>query len=156
MQRPLVLAAAVLSVLTLAGCDAATSSTPAKPPPTAAPAPDGSSWTVTHILVAHSKSPAPQHKEIQRTKAEALALAKSLLVDLANGRSFDELVKKFTDDRDAKKVPNTNNETPGSYTFGPGMMVPAFEKAARDTAVGKVTPEPVETDYGYHIIRRDR
>lgn len=155
MRRLLCLAAAA-TLLPLAACDAS-APPPSGRPGTASDAPPAQeTWTVTHVLVAHSGSPAPQHKDLSRTKAEALALAKSLLVDVANGRAFDELVRKFTDDRDAKQKPNTNNETPGSYTFGPGMMVPAFEKAARDTPVGKVTPEPVETPYGYHIIRRDR
>jgi peptidyl-prolyl cis-trans isomerase C len=37
--------------------------------------------------------------------------------------------------------------------FGPGAMVPAFEKAAFETPVGKVS-EPVQTQFGWHIIQR--
>ncbi len=38
--------------------------------------------------------------------------------------------------------------------FGPGQMIPAFEKAISGAKVGEVVG-PIETQFGYHIIRRD-
>ena len=38
--------------------------------------------------------------------------------------------------------------------FGPGQMVPPFEKAAFSMEVGQIS-EPVKTQFGYHIIRVD-
>ena len=37
--------------------------------------------------------------------------------------------------------------------FGPGQMVPPFEKAAYALEVGKYTKEPVETQFGWHVIQ---
>jgi len=37
--------------------------------------------------------------------------------------------------------------------FGRGMMVPPFEQAAFDLPIGSVS-EPVQTQFGYHLIHR--
>jgi parvulin-like peptidyl-prolyl isomerase len=35
------------------------------------------------------------------------------------------------------------------------MMAKAFGVALDKLAVGKITPEPVETPFGFHVIRKD-
>lgn len=146
LRLPLVL----LGLLAVGGCDAGTTEPPRKATP-----PQKVEWTVTHVLIAHKGSPAPQHKSLTRSKDAARMIATSLLAELKAGRPMSEAVEKYTDDRTDKK-PNTNNGKPGSYTFGPGMMAPAFEEAAKATPVGQFAPEPVETPYGFHLVRRDR
>ena len=37
--------------------------------------------------------------------------------------------------------------------FGPGQMVPEFEKAAFALEVGAYTKEPVQTQFGWHVIK---
>jgi peptidyl-prolyl cis-trans isomerase C len=37
--------------------------------------------------------------------------------------------------------------------FGPGQMVPPFESATFNTPIGQVS-EPVQTQFGYHLIHR--
>jgi len=160
MRCPLLAAAlvalAALAALALAACDAGTP-TPTTKKPTPAPAAAGAEWTVTHILIATSDSPSPQHQgKVVRSKAVGKQVAQSLIAEIQAGRAFEDLVTKFTGDLDKDGKPNTNNGKLGSYTFGTGMMVPAFEQAAKDTPVGKVAPEPIETPYGYHIVRRDK
>lgn len=154
-MRLSLLAAALGLLAALVACDMGPAAPPAKKKP--GPTPGAPEWTVTHILIAAKESPAPQHAgKVVRSKPIAKQVAESLISQIQAGRSFDELVPKFTGDLDSAGKPNTNNGKPGSYTFGPGAMVPAFEKAAKELAVGQVTPVPVETDYGYHIIRRDK
>ncbi len=38
-------------------------------------------------------------------------------------------------------------------TFSTGEMVPEFEEAAAKLDEGKITTEPVKSEYGYHIIK---
>ena len=40
--------------------------------------------------------------------------------------------------------------------IGPGQTVPAFEAALATVEEGAIAPEPVETRYGFHVIRLDR
>lgn len=40
--------------------------------------------------------------------------------------------------------------------IGPGQTVPEFERALATSPVGEPAPEPVETRYGFHVIRVDR
>jgi parvulin-like peptidyl-prolyl isomerase len=150
------LAALALAAAVLPGCGGSTggSGTNSTDGGGSASTPDEPNMTVTHLLVKYRS--ADYGPDVKRNKAQALELAKSLMGDLDKGRPFEELVEKFSEDRNREtKKPNTNNGKPGSYTFPKGMMMPAFEKASIDTPVGKFAPEPIETPYGYHIIRRD-
>ncbi len=154
-MRLSLLAAALGLLAALVACDMGPAAPPAKKKP--GPTPGAPEWTVTHILIATSSSPAPQHEgKVLRSKPVGKQVAESLIAQIQAGRSFDELVLKFTGDVDGSGKPNSNNGKPGSYTFGPGKMVPEFEKAAKELAVGQVTPVAVETQFGYHIIRRDK
>lgn len=50
-----------------------------------------------------------------------------------------------------------SRETEGSLgQIGPGQTVPEFETALRGMEPGKIHPEPVETRYGFHIVRLGR
>ena len=64
--------------------------------------------------------------------------------DQATAENFAELAKQYSTDKSGD----------GSGDLGwvkPGDVVPAFEIAAKQTAVGAIS-NVVETDYGYHII----
>jgi peptidyl-prolyl cis-trans isomerase C len=76
-----------------------------------------------------------------------LELAKELrqLINL-NSSNFEEMAKKFS------KCPSSNNG--GDLgEFGPGQMVKPFEDAVASINVGSHTG-PVQTQFGYHIIKR--
>lgn len=72
----------------------------------------------------------------------------------------DAIVKKLDAGEDFQKLANENTSDPSGKTnggdlgfFGPGQMVPEFEKAAMALEVGKYTKEPVQTQFGWHIIK---
>ena len=86
-------------------------------------------FSASHILV--------------ETEEEAQAVKK----ELDEGADFAELAKEKS----------TAPSGPAGGTlgwFGPGMMVPAFETAVAELEVGAVS-EPVETQFGWHVIKLD-
>ena len=78
-----------------------------------------------------------------KTKEEAEAIIKQL----DGGADFQKLANEHTTDPSGK----TSGGDLGF--FGPGQMVPEFEKAAFALEVGKYTEQPVQTQFGWHIIK---
>ncbi len=90
-----------------------------------------------HILV---KAKDKTKESMDKAKAKMVEIASKTNVD-----NFAKMAKKHSDDPGSKAKG-------GDLGFFPrGRMVPEFEKAAFSTKKGKIT-EPVETQYGYHII----
>jgi len=98
----------------------------------------------SHILIANNKSP----RVVNRTPEEALKRAREVEKRLKNGEDFAALVEEFSDDPSAA----SNKGDLGYFVWG--KMVPEFFDAAWDLQVGQIS-EPVESSYGYHIIRLD-
>ncbi|WP_417094826.1 peptidylprolyl isomerase [Intestinimonas timonensis] len=63
---------------------------------------------------------------------------------------FDQLMAENTDDVDSSG--NVNGGTEG-YTFGPGEMVDEFYEGTKTLAEGEIS-QPIQSQYGYHIILR--
>ena len=78
-----------------------------------------------------------------KTKEEADAIIKQL----EGGADFQKLANEHTTDPSGK----TSGGDLGY--FGPGQMVPEFEKAAMALEPGSYTKEPVQTQFGWHIIK---
>ena len=99
-----------------------------------------------HILISFQGA-ARAAETVTRTREEARALAyqvASSARDEAN--SWADLHHQYTDE--------PNSPPSGDLgVFGRGQMVPAFERAAFALQVGE-TSEPVESEYGFHIIQR--
>ena len=77
-----------------------------------------------------------------KTKEEAEALIK----ELDGGADFQKLANEHTSDPSGKT-------TGGDLGFfGPGQMVPEFETAAFALDPGSYTKEPVQSQFGWHII----
>lgn len=79
---------------------------------------------------------------------EDLVAAEEVLSRLSNGGDFAELAREFSSD--------TGSAVNGGDLgwFGPNMMVPEFETAAFALEKsGDYTLEPVQSQYGYHIIQ---
>jgi peptidyl-prolyl cis-trans isomerase C len=77
---------------------------------------------------------------------ETLDQAVALKNNVSNGSSFAELAKA-----NSRCPSNANGGDLGQ--FGRGQMVKPFEDAAFSLNVGEVS-EPVQTQFGYHLIHR--
>jgi peptidyl-prolyl cis-trans isomerase C len=71
----------------------------------------------------------------------------------------DAIVKQLDGGGDFQKLANEHTTDPSGKTsggdlgyFAPGQMVPEFEKAAFALNVGQYTKEPVQSQFGWHII----
>jgi len=72
--------------------------------------------------------------------------AKAVIAELDNGADFDTLAKEKS------TGPSGPNGGDLGY-FARGSMVPEFEEAAFALEVGKYTEEPVQTQFGWHVIK---
>jgi peptidyl-prolyl cis-trans isomerase C/peptidyl-prolyl cis-trans isomerase SurA len=106
------------------------------------PTPPGS-VRASHILVSHSGAP---RTGATRTQAEAKELADEILAKVEAGESFEELAKTYSDCPSAEKGGDLG-------FFQKGRMVKPFEDATYALEVGN-TSGVVETQFGYHIIKR--
>ena len=100
-----------------------------------------------HILIAY-KGAQRAKPTITRTKEEALAKAKELVIQArAAGADFAKLAADNSNGPSAKRGGSL-----GMWTKG--RMVPEFDKAVSGMQIGDVS-EPVETGFGYHVIKRN-
>jgi|GEM_PF-1024858 len=100
-----------------------------------------------HILVSYKGSSGAQ---VERSKEEALELANSILKRIQDGEDFAALAKEFSDDA-------SNKDKGGDLgTFNRGDMVKPFEAAVYGAKVDELVSNPVETVFGYHIIKRTK
>ena len=106
------------------------------------PAPPGT-VRASHILVAYQGSGV---QGVTRTKEEAQNLAQDLLARVKAGEKFEELAANYSD--------CPSSEQGGDLGFFPrDRMVKPFEDAAFVLTPGAVSGV-VETQFGYHIIKR--
>jgi peptidyl-prolyl cis-trans isomerase C len=78
-----------------------------------------------------------------KTEAEALGIIKQL----DGGAKFEDLASQHTTDPSGK---TTGGDL--GY-FGPGQMVPEFETAAFALDIGTYTKAPVQSQFGFHVIK---
>lgn len=99
-------------------------------------------WEVSHILIACDPRDAAA-----RAKAETRAKG---IAALATGepKGFAALAARESD---------CGSKTSGGALgqLGPGDTVPEFETVLRTLPEGQITPDPVLTRHGFHIIRMD-
>ncbi|MBU5444132.1 peptidylprolyl isomerase [Paenibacillus sp. MSJ-34] len=97
--------------------------------------------SVRHILIGLTTS---DNKE--RTKEEALKIAKDIEAKLKAGEDFAKLAKEYSDDPGSK-------DNGGLYENKEvSLWVPEFKKAAIELPLNQIS-EPIETSYGYHVLR---
>ncbi|WP_319381788.1 peptidylprolyl isomerase [Thiomicrorhabdus sp.] len=85
----------------------------------------------------------------------ALATARHILVD--SEEKCLELKQQIAEGADFAEVAKQNSKCPSGRSggdlgqFGPGMMVPEFDKVVFSAEVGSVEG-PVKTQFGYHLL----
>jgi parvulin-like peptidyl-prolyl isomerase len=113
------------------------------PPPPSAP----QELAGAHILIMYEgsmRAPAT----ITRTKEEALTLAQEIAKRAQGGEDFAELAKEYSDGPSGPRGGDLG-------IWVQGRMVPEFDTAILGMEVGGVS-DPVETDFGYHVITRKK
>ncbi|GIV34981.1 MAG: peptidyl-prolyl cis-trans isomerase [Chitinophagales bacterium] len=98
--------------------------------------------TVAHILIKVPDNATEQQEQEARKKAE------DIYQRLQEGESFEELARKFSEDKLSAGKGGVLPE------FGTGKMVLEFEKAAFALQKDGDISQPVRTKYGWHIIKR--
>lgn len=99
-------------------------------------------WEAAHILIA-----APPSDPAARAKAKASAL--TLAAELTrNPTGFADLAR-------AHSACSSRSNGGLLGQLGQGDTVPEFETALRSLVPGEITAEPVETRFGFHLIRLD-
>ncbi|NMF01558.1 peptidylprolyl isomerase [Aneurinibacillus aneurinilyticus] len=97
---------------------------------------------VRHILISTE----------ERSKEEARKTTESLVKQLRSGADFAKLAKENTDDTGSA-------ETGGLYQYNEaqplGQTVEAYRDAAMTLPLNEIS-EPIETEYGYHIMRVEK
>lgn len=125
----------------------AVASAPATPP-SAPPATPPEKIAVQHVLVAYKGAKDPP-KGTTRSKAEAKTRAAEARAKALGGTDFSAVVAEYTEDPGSK-------ERQGSLgTITRAKVVKPFADAAFALPVDGVS-EVVETQYGFHVIKRNQ
>ncbi len=95
-----------------------------------------------HILIATTDKLPVYHE-----RAEALEIAKKVKKELDEGRSFDDLIKLYSEDTSTKK----NHGSLG--IFSRGSMVKPIEDAVFAMHEPGETSDIIESQFGFHIIK---
>ena len=104
--------------------------------------------TAAHIMVTKGDN---SGAEEEGSSASAKKKIDEIYMRLKNGEDFEGLAKQFSDD------PSTNSKGGVLPTFGSGTttrMVTNFEDAAFSIQEDGGICEPIQTQYGWHIIKR--
>ena len=98
-----------------------------------------------NVVVAQHKAEEEVHA--RHILVETKEAADKIVADLKAGGSFEELAKQSKD-------PSGQNGGDLGF-FGKGQMVPEFEAAAFALEPGSFTEEPIQSQFGWHVIKLD-
>lgn len=128
---------------------------------TAKPIQSASGWHLVHLQEKRGGPQMVRQSKVRhillkpseiRSSAQSLELAQTLKERIAKGEKFDDLAREYSDDIGSAQ------EGGDLGWVNPGQMVPAFENAMDSAVVGVIT-NPVQSQFGWHILevqkRRD-
>ena len=98
-----------------------------------------------HIMISVKRNASAEEIEAARKKINEIHLK------LNDGDSFEDLAKNFSDDI------NTSNNGGQLPVFGTGTntrMIPEFEEVAYSITENGAYSSPMQTDFGFHIVKR--
>ena len=98
-----------------------------------------------HIMVATGKDTPSEEIESAQKKIN------EIYEKLKNGESFEALASEFSDDA---QTSDKGGELPLFGTGTTTRMVPEFEETAFQLKADNDISQPVQTDFGFHIIKR--
>lgn len=93
-----------------------------------------------------SDAPATNEVRARHILVETQEEAEEIIGQLDDGADFEELARENSTDGSSEQGGDLGY-------FGPGQMVPAFEEVAFTLSVGDYTDEPVESQFGWHVIK---
>lgn len=100
----------------------------------------------SHILIKPEVKEDATEEEKEKAEKKAKEEAEKVIKELEKGKDFKELAKKYSDDEATKE-----NGGDLGY-FSTDEMVEEFANAVKDLKEKEYTKEPIETEFGYHII----
>lgn len=104
------------------------------------------SLLIDEMVALHGGDTEAEQAHAQHILVSDEETANKVLDELEAGATFEELAKKYSSD-------TASRDMGGDLGWFPrGMMVQPFEDAVFSMEVGTVS-EPVQTDFGYHIIK---
>jgi len=107
--------------------------------------------TARHILIKPEVKDNASEEEKEAAEKKAEEEAKDIIKQLNDGKKFANLAKKYSDDagtkNDGGKLAEFDNNS---------SMDENFLDAAAKLEVGKYSSEPVKSQYGYHIILKEK
>ena len=119
-----------------------------EPPPEPAPTKPPEAVAAQHVLISYRGAKnAP--KSVTRTKAAAKKIAQEVVEKARSGSDFTLLVKEYSEDE------GTKDRLGSVGKFTPDKMVKPFSDAAFRLKVDEVS-DVVETEFGYHVIKRNQ
>ena len=99
----------------------------------------------SHILIKNTDDEGKAVSDEQKKKNKEQA--NEILKRAKNGEDFATLAKEYSQDTSASNGGDLD-------FFGKGQMVESFENAAFGLKNGEIASEVVESDFGYHIIKK--
>lgn len=105
---------------------------------------DDNVFGAKHILIQTSGMSDEEKAEAKKTIQGYLD---NILASNDQVSTFDQYMNEHSEDSGLAQYPD-------GYTYLSGDMVSEFEDAVAALKVGEITPEVVESSYGYHIIMR--
>ena len=105
---------------------------------------DDNVFGAKHILIQTSGMSDEEKAEAKKTIQGYLD---KILASDDQASTFDQYMNEHSEDSGLAQYPD-------GYTFMSGDMVSEFEDAVAALEIGEITPEVVESSYGYHIIMR--